>query len=104
MEYLKHINTPKLQDNDIRHCEGKLTPKECWEALNSRKNNKSLGNDGFTKEFYVCFFRDLGSILVKTLNYSYDEGELSSSQKQSVITLTEKKNKDTLRIGDQFHF
>ena len=39
-------------------------------------------------------FRDLGSILVKTLNYSYDEGELSSSQKQAVITLIEKKDKD----------
>ena len=28
--------------------------------------------------------------LVKTLNYSYDEGELSSSQKQAVISLIEK--------------
>ena len=42
----------------------------------------------------MCFFRDLGSILVKTLNYSHDEGELSSSQKQAVITLIEKKDKD----------
>ena len=73
MEYLGNINTPKLQDNDIKRCERKLTLKECWEALNSMKNNKSLGNDGFTKEFYVCLLGDLGSILVKTLNYSYDE-------------------------------
>ena len=94
MEYLRNINIPKLQDNDIERCEGKLTLKECWEALNSMKNNKSPGNDGFTKEFYVCFLGDLGSILVKTLNYSYDEGELSSSQKQAVITLIEKKDKD----------
>ena len=94
MEYLRNINIPKLQDNDIERCEGKLTLKECWEALNSMKNNKSPGNDGFTKEFYACFFGDLGSILVKTLNYSYDEGELSSSQKQAVITLIEKKDKD----------
>ena len=41
----------------------------------------------------MCFFRDLGSILVKTFNYSYDEGELSS-QKQAVITFIEKKDKD----------
>ena len=32
--------------------------------------------------------------MVKTLNYSYDEGELSPSQKQAVITLIEKKDKD----------
>ena len=94
MEYLGNINTPKLQDNDIKCCEGKLTLKECWEALNSIKNNKSPGNDGFTKEFYVCFLGNLGSILVKTLNYSYDESELSSYQKQAVISLTEKKDKD----------
>ena len=66
----------------------------------------SPGNDGFTKEFLCAFFRDLGSILVKTLNYSYDEDELSSSQKQTVIALIERriKTKDTLRIGQQFHF
>ena len=56
MEYLGNINIPKLQDNDIERCEGKLTLKECFEALNSMKNNKSPGNDGFTKEFYVRFF------------------------------------------------
>ena len=39
-------------------------------------------------------FWDLGSILIKTLNYSYDEGELASSQKQAVIILIEKKDKD----------
>ena len=94
MEYLKNINTPELKDNEIGRCEGKLTLKECWEALNSMKNDKSLGNDGFAKEFYVCLFTDLGSILVKTLNHSYDEGELSSSQKQAIITLNEKKDKD----------
>ena len=32
MEYLGNINTPKLQDNDIERCEGKLALKECWEA------------------------------------------------------------------------
>ena len=56
MEYLRNINIPKLQDNEIERCEGKLTLKECLEALNSMKNNKSPGNDCFTKEFYVCFF------------------------------------------------
>ena len=42
MEYLKNINTPKVQDSDIECCEEKLTLKECCEALNSMKNDKSL--------------------------------------------------------------
>ena len=32
--------------------------------------------------------------MVTTLNYCYDKGELSSSQKQAVIILIEKKDKD----------
>ena len=43
-------------------------------------NGKSPGNDGLTKEFYVCFWEDLGSLLVDTLNYAFQYGELSTSQ------------------------
>ena len=59
------------------------------------KNDKTPGNDGLTKEFYVCFFNELGKLLVETLNFSYENGELSTSQKQAVITLIQKKNKDS---------
>ena len=58
------------------------------------KNGKIPGNDGLTKEFYVCFFEELGSLLLKSLNQSHTVGELSTSQKQAVITLIEKKGRD----------
>ena len=58
------------------------------------KNGKSPGNDGLTKEFYVCFFEEVGWLVCKTLNFSFDNGELSSSQKQIVMTLIEKKDCD----------
>ena len=32
--------------------------------------------------------------MVDSLNYSYDYGELSNSQKEAIITLIEKKDKD----------
>ena len=32
--------------------------------------------------------------MVDSLNYSYDHGELSNSQKEVIITLIEKKDKD----------
>ena len=50
-------------------------------------------NDGLTKEFYVAFFRDLGKTLASTLNCSFDKGSLSSSQKQPIVTIIEKKGK-----------
>ena len=57
-------------------------------------SSKSPGNDGLTKEFYVCFFKDVGQYLIDALNLSFDYGMLSTSQRQAVITLVEKKGKD----------
>ena len=56
LEYLKNINIPKLTEIECDCCEGILTKKDCWDALQSMKNNQSPGNDGLTTEFYVCFF------------------------------------------------
>ena len=54
-DYLYDLNIPKLSHEAITSCEGKLTVKECWNMLDSMGNNKSRGNDGFTKEFYLAF-------------------------------------------------
>ena len=94
LEYLNSINIPCLTDSDTQSCEGRLTVKECWDALLSVKNNKSPGNDGITKEFLEYFWGKLGTFLVSTLNHSFEKGELSASQKQAIITLIEKKDKD----------
>ena len=56
LEYLNSINIPCLTDSDTQSCEGRLTVKECWDALRSMKNNKSPGNDGITKEFLKYFW------------------------------------------------
>lgn len=43
--------------------------------------------------------------MVGTLNFAYEYGELSNSQKEAIITLIEKKDigiKDICQTGDQF--
>ena len=94
LDYLKDINTPKITTQQKMVCEEKLTVKECFDTLLTMSNGKSPGNDGLTKEFYVCFWEDLGSLLVDTLKYAFQYGELSTSQRQAVITLIEKKGQD----------
>lgn len=37
-------------------CEGPGTKEVVYTALSSMKNNKSPGNDGLSKEFYMYFF------------------------------------------------
>ena len=56
--------------------------------------NKSAGNDGLTKEFYDIFWDKLKIPLIASLRKSFLKEELSYSQKQAVIRLIEKKDKD----------
>ena len=55
------------------------------------KLNKSPGSDGLTVEFYRKFWPKIGDFLVNSLNHSYEKGELSSSQKHSILSLIYKK-------------
>jgi hypothetical protein len=62
--YLSNVtfeNTLKTKEADA--CDGKITYKECQEAINDMKLNKSPGLDGLTAEFYKTFFSKIGHIL-----------------------------------------
>ena len=103
MQYLASISTPQLFSTDREACEGKITLQNCWETLVSMKDGKSPGNDGLTKEFFVCFFGEVAPLLIQSLNYSFTVAELSTSQKQAVITLIEERGRDKrlAKIGGQ---
>ena len=60
------------------------------------KNNKSPGSDGLTTEFYKIFWNDIKTYLTNSLNFSFVNGELTDLQKQSIITILPKTDKDTL--------
>ena len=98
LEYLSRINIPSLTQVESDSCEGLLTKKECWEVLSLMKNGKSPGNDGLMKEFYVCFFEEINQFLIEALNKSFNIGQVSTSQRQAVIILIEKKDKDKRMI------
>ena len=72
----------------------RVEKKECWDALQRMKNDKNPGSGGITKEFYVCFFNEVSNILITALYHSFTTGMLSTSQRQALITLIEKKDKD----------
>ena len=72
---------------------GLITLEECTEMLNSFPLNKVPGNDGLPIEFYKTFCSAIGEPLVKCFNESFEKGEMSSSQRQAVIKLIEKKKR-----------
>lgn len=85
----------KLNENDKLKCEGLITIDECTKSLLEMKNQKSPGSDGITTEFYKIFWNDIKQFYVNSINYSYENGQLTELQKQSIITLIPKPGKDT---------
>ena len=57
-------------------------------------NNKSPENDGLTKEFDEFFWEEIKIPLCNSITKSYQNRELSISQRQAVIKLIEKKDED----------
>ena len=53
--YLNTISFPKLTKEKSKTLDGGITENELFIALHSMENNKSPGNDGLTKEFYITF-------------------------------------------------
>ena len=96
--FFRSPTLPKLSDEESKKCDGLLKNSECYKALKTFGKNKSPGNDGLTSEFYLYFWPYLGDVMVKSFNTSYQDGLLSTSQRQAVITLIEKKGKDRTLI------
>ena len=57
-------------------------------------NNTSPGNDGLTKELYETFWDELKDSFINSIKLAYQKKALSTSQRQAVIKLIEKKDRD----------
>ena len=92
--FLSQVETNTLTDEQRDALDEQLTLSECYATLKTFQKNKTPGNDGLTVEFYLTFWPLIGKCLVDCLNFAHGHGELSTSQKQAMITLIEKKDKD----------
>ena len=58
------------------------------------QKDKSRGDDGLTKEFYEIFWKGLKNIFVYSVLEAREKGHLTISQRQAIIKLIEKKDRD----------
>ena len=72
--------------------------EECKKVLETFKDNKSPGEDGFIAEFYKHFFDLVETDLMNSLNQAFENGELSISQQRGIITLIPKEDSDLLDL------
>ena len=99
-EFFESPTLPKLTSQFADTCEGFLTKEECYASLKEFSRSKSPGTDGLTAEFYLKFWELLGQELVDSLNYAFEIGELSISQKRGIITLIPKKDKNKVFLNN----
>lgn len=85
---------PKLTEDQMSACEGLLTEYECSLALKDMKNKKSPGRDGITVEFYNIFWNDIKQYFINSINYSFEQNELTVLQNQGILTLFLKADKN----------
>ena len=98
--FIANLEIPKLEDSVSSELEGEITLRECKDILCTFSSGKSPGEDGFTWEFYNCFFYLLGQDLVDCFNASYRAGEMSLSQRRGVITLIPKEDSDLSTLAN----
>ena len=91
-------NANKLSDEKSASLEGESSYTEIANALKNMKNNKSPGLDGFTIEFFIFFWVDIGTLILRSINYGYKNGSLSITQKQGLITCLPKPNKSRFSL------
>ena len=99
-DFITNLDITKLENEVRDELEGEITVNECQDILRTFKRGKSPGDDGFTWEFYNCFFDILGQDLADSFNASYNAGEMSISQRRGVITLIPKEDSDLSSLNN----
>ena len=87
---LDNIAIPKLSIEKNNFCDVDLTIDECYDTLKTFSANKTPGDDGLSVEFYKQFWCWIGKPTVQCFNTAFTKGELSTSQRQAVITVLDK--------------
>ena len=91
LKFFSDVDIPKLSENQTKLCEEHLTEKDLYNSLKSMQSDKYPGNDGLTKEFYETFWSELKETFVDSVSDAKEKEILSTSQRQAIIKLIEKK-------------
>uniref|UniRef100_A0A8C6S797 Reverse transcriptase n=1 Tax=Neogobius melanostomus TaxID=47308 RepID=A0A8C6S797_9GOBI len=90
----KKTRLPKLDLQDNQSLGAKITVDDVKKSINSLKNGKACGPDGFPAEVYKTFVDIFAPLLTRMFQYAYDNKKLPKTMQQSIISLIPKDHKD----------
>jgi len=93
-DFTDYLPESVLNELDTKLLDNLISLEECKEALDDLPSGKTPGSDGLTKEFYLCFWEELGHLFYLSLLRSVEVGELTIEQRRGVINLLPKADKD----------
>ena len=99
----KDINIDKLSDLQRNSIESPMTMAEISNSLYKMNNNRTPGSDGFPADFYKVFWSKIKHFILRAINESYNNQELSITWRNCLITCLPKGNKDR-ELGGLSHF
>ena len=92
-EYFEKVRQPvTIPPDDVIKMEKEITEQEILKVIKSLPNNKTPGEDGLPSEFYKVFWIDIKGLLLNAYRYSFENGQLSVTQKRGLLCLTPKKS------------
>ena len=88
------MNTNKISPTQAREIEAQISYEELCQTVIRMKNNKSLGLDGYSVDFFKSLWQDLGKLILRAINETYAKEKFSMTQRRGIITCLPKSNYD----------
>jgi hypothetical protein len=93
-KFLDRYQVPKLNQDQIKHPNSPITPKEIEIVVKNLPTKKSPGPDDFSAKLYQTFKEDLIPIPLKLFHKLETEGIPPNSVYETTVTLITKPHKD----------
>ena len=84
----------KITEECNKELDKDISEEEIRKIMVNSPKDKSPGSDGFTTEFYIAFWPEIKHPLMESYREAIQDGTMSITQKQGVISLIPKPNKD----------
>ena len=88
----------KVTNENMKKIDQPISIEEIGNAIKSMAKKKSPGSDGFQADWYVVFWLKIKDILFEAYKYCLLMGRMSITQRQGIITLIPKRNRDLLWV------